>query len=79
MNMKIRRKSALPVILLLCALTLCACDTYYYGLKETKHRTKMNGDKTMMVHKQTVNGAREFNRSRTAKPAAMYKQTKVIR
>lgn len=77
--MKIRRKSALPVILLLCAFALASCDTYHYGLKETKHRTKMNGEKTMMVHKQTINGKREFGRSHSAKPAAMYKRTKIIR
>ena len=79
MNMKIRRKSALPVILLLCVFALTGCDTYYYGLKKTSHRTKMNSEKTLMVHRQTVNGTRENGRSRTAKPAAMYKQTKVIR
>ena len=79
MNMKIRRKSALPVILLLCAIALAGCDTYHYGLKKTGHRSKMNGEKTMLVHKQTVNGTREKGKSHRAKPAGMYKQTKIIR
>ena len=77
--MKINRKSALPVILLLCAIVFASCDTYYYGLKKTNHRTKMNREKTMMVHKQTINGQREFSKSRSAKPAAMYKQTKIFK
>ena len=77
--MKIRVKSALPVILLLCAVALAGCDTYHYGLKKTSHRTKMNKEKTMMVHKQTVGGVRENGHSHSAKPAAMYKQKKVIR
>ena len=66
-------------IVFLFAFVFVGCDTYHYGLKKTSHHTKMNGSKTMMVHKQTVNGNREFSRSHRAKPAAMYKQTKIIR
>lgn len=79
MNMKIRMKSALPVILLLCAVVLVGCETYHYGLKETSHRSKVNKENTMFVHKQTVDGKREFGKSHRAKPAALYKQTKIIR
>ena len=79
MNMKIRRKSALPVILLLCAVAFAACDTYHYGTTKTKHRSKINSDNTMYVHKETVSGIRENGKSHRAKPAAMYKQTKIIR
>ena len=69
----------MPVILLLCAVAFASCDTYHYGLKKTRHRSKVNGEKTMYVHKQTVGGTRESGKSRSARPAAMYKQTKVIR
>ena len=77
--MKIRLKSALPVVLLLCAIVFAGCDTYYYGTKKTSHRSKVNSEKTMYVHKQTVGGKRENNKSHQARPAAMYKQTKYIK
>lgn len=77
--MKIRRKSVFPVMLILCAIAFASCDTYYYGVKETRHHSKVNGEKTMYVHRQTVDGTREFGKSRSARPAAMYKQKKIIR
>ncbi len=77
MYMKIRKKYSLPVLLFLCAVAFCSCDTYYYGLKPTKHRTKANSEKTMYVHKATVNGTLQYSTSRAAKPVGMYKQKKV--
>ena len=63
----------------MCFVALTGCDTYHYGVKKTSHRSKVNSEKTMYVHKQTVNGTREFGRSHKSRPAAMYKQTKIIR
>lgn len=77
--MKIIKKSALPIMLLLCAVVMVGCETYHYGLKETNHRSRVNKENTMYVHKQTLDGKREFGKSHRSKPAAMYKQTKVIR
>lgn len=77
--MKIIRKSALPVILLLCAVVFAGCDTYHYGVKQTRHQSKVNKEKTMYVHKSTYLGIREFGKSHRSKPAAMYKQTKYIK
>lgn len=77
MYMKIRKKYSLPVLLLLCAVTFAGCDTYYYGLRTTRHRSKTNKENTMYVHKQTVNGKLQYSTSRAARPAGMYKQRKV--
>jgi hypothetical protein len=77
MDMKIRRKYILPLVLLLCVVAFAGCDTYYYGLKKTSHRSKVNREKTMYVHKSTVNGILQYSTSRAAKPAGMYKQRKV--
>lgn len=77
MYMKIRKKYSLPVLLFLCAVAFSSCDTYYYGLKPTKHRSKVNKEKTMYVHKETVNGTLMYSTSRAAKPAGLYKPKKV--
>ena len=77
MDMKIRRKYILPWVLLLCVVAFAGCDTYYYGLKKTSHRSKVNREKTMYFHKSTVNGNLQYSTSRAAKPAGMYKQRKV--
>ena len=74
--MKVRKKAILPALLLLCAILLGSCDTYYYGLKTTKHRSRT--DKSgMYVHRATVNGNKQYSTSYSAKPAGMYKQRKV--
>ncbi len=77
MNMKIRRKYLLPLALLLCVAVFAGCDTYYYGLKKTSHRSKVNSEKTMYVHKSTVKGNLQYSTSHSAKPAGMYKRRKV--
>ena len=58
-------------------MVFCGCDTYYYGLKTTKHRSKVNKEKTMYVHKSTETGNLMYSTSHSAKPAGMYKQRKV--
>ena len=74
--MKVRKKAILSALLLSCAMLLCSCDTYYYGLKPTKHRSRT--DKSgMYVHRQTVSGNRQYSTSYRAKPVGMYKQRKV--
>ena len=65
--------------MLLCAVAFAGCDTYRYGTAKTNHRSKINSEKTMYVHKQTVNGTRENGKSHRAKPAAMYKQRKIFK
>lgn len=75
--MKIKRKYILPLALLLCVVAFAGCDTYYYGLKKTSHRSKVNSEKTMYVHKATVNGNLQYSTSHSAKPVGMHKQRKV--
>lgn len=57
-------------------MLLCSCDTYYYGLKPTKHRSRTTSE-NMYKHRATVNGIRQNSTSYRAKPAGMYKQRKV--
>lgn len=74
--MKVRKKAILPALLLLCAVLLGSCDTYYYGLKPTKHRSRTDKE-NMYVHKSTYSGKKQYSTSYNAKPAGMYKQRKV--
>ena len=74
--MKVRKKAILSALLLSCAILLGSCDTYYYGMKTTKHRSRT--DKSgMYVHRATVNGNKQYSTSYSAKPAGMHKQRKV--
>ena len=74
--MKVRKKAILPALLLLCAILLGSCDTYYYGMKTTKHRSRTDKS-NMYVHRATVNGNKQYSTSYSAKPAGMHKQRKV--
>ncbi|MCR5588763.1 MAG: hypothetical protein K6F72_04025 [Bacteroidales bacterium] len=74
--MKVRKKAILPALLLSCVVLLSSCDTYYFGLKPTKHRSRTNKE-NMYVHKATVNGNKQYPTSRNAKPVGMHKQRKV--
>ena len=74
--MKVRKKAILSALLLLCVMLLCSCDTYYYGQKQTKHRSRTNKE-NMYKHRATVNGIKQYSTSNCTKPAGMYKQRKV--
>lgn len=75
--MKVRKKLTALVALLLCVVVFAGCDTYYYGLKKTSHRSKVNSEKTMYVHKATFGGHPDFPKSHNAKPVGMFKQKKI--
>lgn len=76
--MKVRKKWTALVALLLCVVVFAGCDTYYYGTKKTSHRSKVNGEKTMYVHRATFEGHPDFPKSYNAKPAGkMPKQRKI--
>lgn len=77
MNMNIRKKYALPLVILLCSVTLIGCDTYYYGLRKSSHHSKVNSSGNMYVHKDTQKGVKQYSTSYASKPAGMFKQRKV--
>lgn len=77
-TMKVRRKLALLATLALCVAAFVGCDTYYYGQRPTSHRSKVNREKTMYVHKATVDGHRDYGTSNNTKPAGkMHRQRKI--
>ena len=77
--MKLHNKRILTLAaLVVCSAALAGCDTYYYGLHKTSHRSTVNSEQTMYVHKDSRRGHREFGRSHNAKPVkGMHKQRKI--